>query len=205
MIKEAGDPSKEQRILEAARKVFTEKGFAATRTRDIAKEAGINLALLNYYFRSKEKLFNIVMSETRERLFLGIRSIMNDEETTINEKFKLLAERHIDTITENPSLPLFYLNEMHTSKSDLIETFKKKTLLHQSYLFKQLEEAYKAGEIKVSPLQVFMSYLGLTLFAFIGKPMIIAANHITEEEFKAFMEERKRLIPIWMDSIMHTQ
>ena len=57
------DTNTEDKILKAANKVFTQKGFAATRTRDIAAEAGINLALLNYYFRSKKKLFDIVMLE----------------------------------------------------------------------------------------------------------------------------------------------
>lgn len=57
------DLSTEQKIIEAARKVFTRKGYSATRTRDIAEEAGLNLALLNYYFRSKQKLFELVMAE----------------------------------------------------------------------------------------------------------------------------------------------
>ena len=59
----AGDPTTEEKIKEAARKLFTQKGFAATRTRDIAEEAGINLALLNYYFRSKQKLFDLIMKD----------------------------------------------------------------------------------------------------------------------------------------------
>ena len=57
------NPSTEEKIKEAARRVFTKKGYAATRTRDIAEESGYNLALINYYFRSKEKLFDIVMLE----------------------------------------------------------------------------------------------------------------------------------------------
>ena len=60
------DLSTEQKIKNAARKVFTEKGYAATRTRDIAEAAGINLALLNYYFRSKQKLFEEVFGVTAE-------------------------------------------------------------------------------------------------------------------------------------------
>ena len=74
MVKEkeitAKDLSTEEKIKAAAKKLFTQKGFAATRTRDIAEEAGINLALLNYYFRSKEKLFELVMKENVQ-LFLG--------------------------------------------------------------------------------------------------------------------------------------
>ena len=73
------DHSTEDKIKDSSRKLFTQQGFAATKTRDIAKEAGINLALLNYYFRSKEKLFEIVMLENLGHFFQGIAIIVNDE------------------------------------------------------------------------------------------------------------------------------
>ena len=68
-------PTTEEKIKSAARTVFHTKGFAATKTRDIAKEAGINLALLNYYFRSKEKLFQIIMMDSIHSLFQSILPI----------------------------------------------------------------------------------------------------------------------------------
>lgn len=76
----------EERIKAAARKVFHQKGYAGTRTRDIAEEAGINHAMLNYYFRSKEKLFGIVMMETMTYFFKGVSAILNDESTSLEEK-----------------------------------------------------------------------------------------------------------------------
>lgn len=198
-----GVPSKEERILEAARKIFLKKGYAATRTRDIAEEAGINLALLNYYFRSKEKLFNIIMHESRESLFLSIQSIFNDTETSIEEKFTRLANRHIDVCLENPNLPLFFLNEMQTGEGEVVESFKKKALIQSSYLFKQLNEAYEAGKIKAHPTHIVMSYMGMTMFGFFAKPIVMAANKIDEDRFREIMEERKKLIPIWMKQIMY--
>lgn len=63
-LKKKIDQTTEEKIKIAARKLFTRKGFAAVKTRDIAEEAGINLALLNYYFRSKEKLFKLIMEES---------------------------------------------------------------------------------------------------------------------------------------------
>ena len=70
------DSSTEEKIKAAARKVFTRKGFAATRTRDISEEAGINLALLNYYFRSKEKLFDLVMMENMQHFLIGMKEVI---------------------------------------------------------------------------------------------------------------------------------
>ncbi|MGN6539204.1 MAG: TetR/AcrR family transcriptional regulator, partial [Ginsengibacter sp.] len=85
-IKIEKDTSTEEKIKEAARKVFMEKGFAATRTRDIAEESGINLALLNYYFRSKEKLFHEVMSEKIQQFFGVLFPIINDSSTKLETK-----------------------------------------------------------------------------------------------------------------------
>jgi len=100
------EESAEQKIIEAARKLFTEKSFDAVKTRDIANEAGINLALLNYYFRSKEKLFEIVMQENMQKFFQSIVGIINDEETTIREKVELLVNRYIDMLLNAFGKPL---------------------------------------------------------------------------------------------------
>jgi AcrR family transcriptional regulator len=86
------DLSTEEKIKEAAGIVFTKKGYGNARTRDIAEEAGINLALLNYYFRSKEKLFNIVMAERIDKLFGVLVPILNDESTTLEEKLEKITE-----------------------------------------------------------------------------------------------------------------
>ena len=80
------EASTEQKIKEAARKLFTQKGFAATRTRDIAEEAGINLALLNYYFRSKQKLFDLIMMENFRQFIGGLAANFTDETLTLEER-----------------------------------------------------------------------------------------------------------------------
>src|SRR5271154_299968 len=85
------DLTAEEKIKEAARNVFTRKGFAATRTRDIAEEAGINLALLNYYFRSKEKLFEIVMLENFGQFLNGVQTLLNQKESSLEEKIDAIV------------------------------------------------------------------------------------------------------------------
>src|SRR6478736_8171749 len=101
--------STEEKIKVAARKVFLRKGFSATRTRDIAEEAGLNLALLNYYFRSKEKLFEIIMMEKLQQLFGIIIPLANDPSTSLDEKLKTIAGEYIDMLSANENLPLFIL------------------------------------------------------------------------------------------------
>src|SRR5687768_3368256 len=88
------DLSTEEKIKAAALKLFTKKGFAATRTRDISEEAGINLALLNYYYRSKERLFELVMTEILQNFFRGLTQIFNDESTSLDEKVSIFVKNY---------------------------------------------------------------------------------------------------------------
>src|ERR1700761_6040382 len=106
MAKEQLDISTEEKLKEAARAVFTRKGFAATKVRDIAAEANINLALVNYYFRSKEKLFELIMTETVQKLFEKIKPVIYDESTTIIQKMELIVDHYLTMLLENPDFPL---------------------------------------------------------------------------------------------------
>src|SRR3954468_17682023 len=93
------DVSTEEKIKAAAKKLFTQKGFAATRTRDIAEEAGINLALLNYYFRSKQKLYDIILLENFRQFIQGISTNVYDDKAGIAEKIEGIVVAYIDFLT----------------------------------------------------------------------------------------------------------
>jgi AcrR family transcriptional regulator len=112
--KAANDTSTEEKIKVAARKIFLRKGFAATRTRDIAEEAGLNLALLNYYFRSKEKLFDIIMLENLQHFIEGIKDILNDKQTSLAQKIEAIVNNYINLLMHQPELPLFVLHELRS-------------------------------------------------------------------------------------------
>src|SRR5688500_8674276 len=128
--KETLDLTTEEKIRKAALKLFTKKGFAATRTRDISEEAGINLALLNYYYRSKEKLFELVMTEVLQNFFKGITGIFNDQETSLHQKIEIFVTRYTELLTQQPDLPLFIFHELRInpeklgSKMGVNEVFK---------------------------------------------------------------------------------
>src|ERR1700744_5879846 len=94
--------STEKKIQDAARKIFTKKGFLATTIRDIAAEADINVASVNYYFRSKEKLFEFIMDETIGSLFNRIEPVLNNESMGADEKIELCVGFYIDHILKNP-------------------------------------------------------------------------------------------------------
>jgi AcrR family transcriptional regulator len=194
------DITTEEKIKQAARIVFTKKGYAATRTRDIAEEAGLNLALLNYYFRSKEKLFQLVMMEKVQMMFGVLFPIANNPETTLSEKIELLVQNYIALLTKNPDLPLFVLSEIRNNP----EHFQNKVginALRESSLIKQLVE--KRPDI--NPMQFLISLLGMTIFPFVAGPLLQAANLIETNNFGMLMEQRKVLIPKWIDSILECE
>jgi len=145
------DLSTEEKIKAAAKKLFTQKGFAATRTRDIAEEAGINLALLNYYFRSKEKLFELVMRENIH-LFLGtmIENI-NNNPRPFEEQLDFIVSNYIDMLLENPGLPFFVLNLLQSGnlaeEGESDPLFRNIETMRSSFL-KHIQDGMEKGEIK---------------------------------------------------------
>lgn len=193
------DPSTEEKIKEAARKVFTKKGFAAARTRDIAEEAGINLALLNYYFRSKEKLFDLVMRETMQEFIKGMKGVFNHEESSLLIKVQKIVDNYIDLFKIHPDIPMFVLSEMRTQPDKFIANMGIKSVLLESHFFKQIMQA---GKGKVHPLHFMMNLIGLTVFPFIASPLLMRVGSLKQKEFDILMEERKKMIPLWIEAMM---
>jgi len=197
-IKAEKNLSTEEKFKEAARIVFTKKGYAATKTRDIAEEAGLNLALLNYYFRSKEKLFEIVMIEKVKQLFSFISPALNDPTTSLDEKLDLIAVSYIDMLIANPDLPLFVLSEIRQNPERFGKMVQLNGSILKSYFIKQLNEKNR----DVNPVQLFLNFLGMMVFPFVVKPVILTAGALTEDIYNEMLEERKMLIPKWMKMIL---
>jgi AcrR family transcriptional regulator len=203
MAKEEKDNSTEEKIKNAARLIFHQKGFAGTRTRDIAEAAGINLALLNYYFRSKERLFDLIMSESLEGFFLSLRTVLDDSETDFEEKIRLIVENYIDKLTANPNIPIFILSELRAHPEELLKKTGAKKVFLASVFMQQLQDEIEAKRVKpIKPLHLMMNILGMSVFPFIGSPMIKGMGDIDQNEFEALMEERKELIPIWLKAFL---
>ncbi len=188
------DTSTGEKIKEAARKVFIKKGYAATRTRDIAEEAGINLALLNYYFRSKERLFQEVMSEKFQQLFSVIQPVINNEDLSLEEKVEILVENYIDLLLENQDLPLFVLSEIRVHPERFKQAVQVQKILKGSSLIRQVRE--KRPDI--DPIHFVVSLLGMVIFPFVAKPILFASDSV----FNEMMQERKRLVAQWIKAIL---
>src|ERR1035437_980219 len=197
------DPTTEEKIKNAARTVFHKKGYAATRTRDIAEEAQINLALLNYYFRSKEKLFDIIMMETMQDFLISIKSILNDENASFEKKIESIVCNYIDLLIAQPDIPLFVLSEIRNDAAGLVSKINGKKALMKSHFILQFQQQVKSGKIAaIHPLHFIMNLLGMIVFPFVGSPMLKSLGDINQKEFDELMLQRKKLIPKWVNAML---
>jgi len=198
--KKETDLSTEEKIKAAARLVFTKKGYAATRTRDIAEAAGINLALLNYYFRSKEKLFELIMMEKAASLFGTIIPILNDTTLSLEQKITEVSQKYTAFLLENPGLPLFIMSEVGMNPNQFVNKLPIGKAL-ESHFIKQLQERRP----DLHPVNFMMNLLGLTVFPFIIKPVLMTAGAFNEKAFSTRIEERIALIPKWMNAMLKSK
>ncbi len=192
------DLSTEQKIKEAARKVFTQKGYAATRTRDIAEAAGINLALLNYYFRKKEKLFEEIMMERMQELFGTLAPILIDESTSLETKIDRIVSHYIDMLLEHPDLPIFVLSELRERPDQIQRKIPIAAFLEKTNFFLQIRER----QPDINPIHFMLNILGMSVFPFAAKPIFGTMESVQKLGFNNLMEERRQLIPKWVKAML---
>ena len=197
------DQTTEERIKHTAKKLFHEKGYGQTKTRDIAEAAGINTALLNYYFRSKENLFNIIMLESVQEMFSFIREIVNDKKTNLDLKIRAIVDRYINIFHENPNLPLFVLSEIQANPERLMQKSKiPRDVLTESHFFKQLTEQINIAKVNVSPIHIFLNIVSLTILPVVGRPIMSYIYTMDVNAHSDFIDERRELIPLWIKAMI---
>jgi TetR/AcrR family transcriptional regulator len=203
MVKDKKDQGAGEKILSAARKIFTTKGMAGARMQDIANEAGINKALLHYYYRDKEKLFETIFLEEAQKFFPKINAIFQSDDPLFL-KIEKFVDEYIDEMLENPYLPWFVLNEINRDPDQFMyKIWGEHNLPKPAKFLDQIEREIKNGTIKrINPVHLLMNLLSMTIFPFIARPMITRNLHMTDSRFQETMEERKKEIPKFIiDSI----
>jgi AcrR family transcriptional regulator len=189
----------ESHIIDAATKVFIAKGFKGATMRDIAAEASINLAMLNYYFRSKENLFEIIFEKVSHHIYDTIFTILGSEKP-IFEKISDLVNAYINVLIENPQYPAFIFSELSHNPDSLTSKFKSskgipKIVIIIKLFQKQIDKEVNAGIMKpVSFLDFFINLESLCTFPFIGKPFIKEIFDLSDLEYGAMLENRKTTV-----------
>jgi AcrR family transcriptional regulator len=191
MVKEEKSDSTQERILLAAQKIFLQKGLTGARMQDIADEAGINKALLHYYFRNKEQLFDMIFLEALNKLFPKIADIF-ESDISLFKKIENFCSEYTDMMLQNAYLPLFVLNEVNKDPIRFKEKFwKNKDFVFQKFM-EQIELEIKAGTIKpISAAHLFINMLSMCIFPFMAKPLWMMTTSMDELQFRYFMEQRK--------------
>jgi AcrR family transcriptional regulator len=186
----------EQAILEAAEKIFIQKGYAQARTTEIAEAAGVNHALLHYYFRTKEALFERIFQEKATQM-LDFFANAFDSDLPFFEKIKTGIEEHLDFIAQNPGLPFFILRE-------IVQNDERRQMIHQRFSpiahetvqrisFLVQEEIDKGTIRPVLPLDLLLNIVSLNVFAFVAMQVFFDVNtDIQSEAFKQYLAERKK-------------
>ncbi len=171
MDKQKTKNNTEQQILEAARTVFIRKGLEGARMQEIADEAGINKALLYYYFRSKEKLFNHIF----ENALSGVFDVINEsihEEGEIFVVCEACVDNDVTLLKENPFIPNFIFNEI-SSHPERIDKLSRKIKINISGFIQMMERNITQKKIiPVSPEHLIIDLLGMCVFPYVARPLL---------------------------------
>lgn len=187
--------NKEQAILEAAEREFLAKGFDGARTTSIAAAAGVTHAMLHYYFRTKENIFDRILDEKVRLMGESIISAFGRPELPLTQRLCDGISSHFDFLTTNPDLPRFMINEI-TSKPERYETMRNRVRPIVDHLIANVQHELDAeaerGEIeRMDVRQLMLDILSLNIFVFVAYPIIGPLFADTNSDREAFFAARK--------------
>jgi len=206
----AKDALAEARILEAAHVVFLRRGTAGARMQEIAAEAGVNQALLHYYFRSKDRLAEAVFRRAASRLLPAVIEVLASD-LALESKVERIVALEIDNLLEAPFLPGYIISELHHHPErarQLVPTLTGLTPEHFaprvfSSIKAQIDARVAAGDmLPIEPEQFVVNLMSLCIFPFAARPMLMALFGIDQQGFERFIERRRTsLAPFFLKAL----
>jgi len=186
--------SKEQQILEAAEREFLEKGYDGARTTSIAKAAGVTHAMLHYYFRTKEQLFERIIDKKMSEIVPLMTHLFGNGYLPLVKRIEEAVSVHFDFVAANPDLPRFLINEVlpHKERCDLLKS-KIESFFHLfNTLQQEVNEAAARGEVEpFNVLLLFQSILSLNIFPSVMANMVANLMGENAQTIEAFIAQRK--------------
>ena len=184
------DITTETTILNAAKTIFQKKGMDGARMQEIADEAGINKALLHYYYRSKQLLFEAVFKSAFLMLAPQLNKVLNSEDS-LNDKIRNFTKNYISFIIKHPYLPNFIINELNRNPEFVQKLTSEKHFPTIKKFRQQVVENVENGTIKpIKAEQLFINILALNIFPFIASPLLKGFLDINNDNYQQLMEER---------------
>lgn len=193
----------EQKILQAATEIFLEKGHDGARMQVIADKAGINKALLHYYFRSKDKLFRTVFKKELQSMLASIFNLISPEDN-FEEFLNKFIYGYLENISSRKHIMSFILWELDKSPAEVaqwfIELFQAKGFPGNPIILR-IEKAIKDGDIRpIDPTNFVLSLLGMCVFPYVAEPMLIHLLPGFKTSSPNFLKTRTKAIFDLIDS-----
>jgi len=189
-ISEPAGDSAEQKIFDAAHEVFTQKGMDGATMQEIADRAGINKALLHYYYRSKDKLYETVARAILNKAVSAMRQVL-EKDMPLEEKIRRFIETYIGVISRNTFIPLFIISEINKHPEHFFAAILPQELPKPHAFFKQVEDAVAAGQIRpIHPQHLIVHIISMCVFPFVGKPMLAVFLGMSQPDMRIFLKER---------------
>ena len=181
----------EEEILNAAITIFQQKGMAGARMQEIADKAKINKALLHYYYRSKQLLFEAVFKNAFNLLAPQIGKVLNDD-TDLFEKIRGFTNNYVSFVIKHPYLPNFVIQELN-SNPDFIQKLRASENFPSTEKFKlQVVTAINEGKIRnIEAEQLLINIISLNIFPFIAEPLLMALVNVDKEKYDILLQNRK--------------
>jgi len=204
------DGPTEQRILDAAHDVFLRRGTAGARMQEIADEAGVNKALLHYYFRNKGRLAEAVFARVARVLIPAVFEVLASD-TMLEQKVERVVQLELDYLSRSPHLPAYLLSELHHHPERprqlmLALTGRAPEDVRPGIfgaLRAQIAERVRAGTMRpIEPEQFVVNLLSLCVFPFAAKPMVMVMLGLDQAGFDRFIDRRRQeLVPFFLGAL----
>jgi len=184
----------EELIKRTAKKVFFQKGFLDATTQEIADEAGVNRALIHYYFRSREQLLDTIIEESVREKKEKVRAILTSD-FSFREKIGKYIDMMIDRGIEYPFMENFLINEMARKPDNLKVLCSIDKIKSSDLIKKDLEAEIARGKIvPITPQHFMINLSSMCAYPIIAKPIFQMVHGMSDSDYKKFLLDRKKII-----------
>ena len=197
----------ENKIIDAARSVFIEKGYAETSMSEIAARVGINRPALHYFVRTKEKMFRAVFGSIVLSVVPRVFDALTHKEKSISQRVNGIIDAYYALFLENPQLPMFILRELNRDSDLLINTIQQFNVMDTVHnALASVQEEMNEGKLRKVSLQfTFYNFYSLLTFPFLTKDISTKVFRNDDKAFRARLVEWKQNIIAQMLNLLEVK
>jgi len=195
MVKRHKDKLTEKLIKETAKEVFFAEGKFHATTQEIATKAGVNRALIHYYFRTREQLFELVLQDALDNFASRLTDVVSSD-APFKEKVSSFIEMFTEATMKYPYVDVFIVTEINRNENPKFRILSPEleNLMKEKFVPELKKEIANGTIDEISTSQFIVNLLSLCSYPLIAKPIIANMFSLKQREYKAFLKERKNII-----------